>query len=403
MNIRPCRGRGLPEPRSRIVAMAPNPWDGPWMNRHQLLSRLASRHAIIYTQGLFHTSELWSERWRDSPFGGRIAQRNGLWVDRPPRWLLRNFRSTTLDGTARRLGARRWTGALKHWRNHPLVAYVFHPMFWPYVDALQPAFLVYHAYDLFCRMPSWEQADADDERALLRRADLSLASSEMTAAVLTARGGRPVRVLPNAVDYNAFAHPQPLPGHLQAELDAIPHPRIGYIGRLSMKVDLPLIAALAARHRDWQFVLIGGMAPLDAYTRAGLANCRQLKNVILLGHRHPQTLPGYARAMDVNALFYRLDGATWADACDPLKLYEYLAAGQPVVGSAIPGLKAFSDVVWLVRSLEDWQRALHGSLAGNGAGTSEQRLAVAHRNDWWNRVDTLNGLLNDMFMAPRQL
>src|SRR5262249_41544633 len=59
--------------------------------------------------------------------------------------------------------------------------------------------------------------------------------------------------IPNGVDYRAYATSCREP----ADLQAIPHPRIGYVGRVKQQLDLALLTALAQRHQAWSFVLVG--------------------------------------------------------------------------------------------------------------------------------------------------
>src|SRR5262245_28024291 len=220
----------LQAPRSdsrplRIVALAANPWDGQWMNRQQLLSRLAGRHAIVYSNGPFRTWDRGKDEFRRASLFGSFEQRGGVLLDRRGRLPLRVPRFGWLDQTAMQAAARRWRRQLSQ-ADGPLIAYLFHPTFAPLLDALRPDRVVYHAYDLFRMTPNWTAVEEANESRLLAAANLVIGSSREIAADLQRRSGKPVEFLPNGVDYDLFAaagrDPEP------AELAAIPHPRIGY-------------------------------------------------------------------------------------------------------------------------------------------------------------------------------
>ena len=154
-------------------------------------------------------------------------------------------------------------GSLARQDAGPLIAYVFYPKFWPYIQYLDADYLVYHAYDLFERNRGWSKKLDVFQRLLMQRADLAISSSEAIGNALESRYGRAPTVIANGADYDAFVGAASTGGPEPTDLSAIPRPRIGYAGALSRKVDFELIAKLARRRRQWQFVLIGEVRSLD--------------------------------------------------------------------------------------------------------------------------------------------
>jgi glycosyltransferase involved in cell wall biosynthesis len=359
------------------------------MNRQQILSRLARRHTVLYTTGLRSARDRESPPDRAAAFG-RFERRDGVLVDRPPGLLRRTRSVPPLDRAIVRLAVRRWSRRLAQEGPAGLIAYAFHPKFWPFIEALNPARLVYHAYDLV--PPGTEQhAGRAHLTALLRSADLVLASSDVVRAELLTAGARAVTVLANAVDYDAFSRVPEGPD--PADLAPIPHPRIGYTGRLTRKVDFPLIVDLAGRRPDWQFVLIGQEAMLDDVTRHALQRARSMSNIHLLGHKSVADLPAYVARMDVNLMCYRLERELWTEGIFPLKLFEYLASGQPVVSADVPSVRAYAGVVAIARRGEDWEPLIARALRSGEPGTHAARRELARENTWDHRVARLEELL----------
>ena len=171
------------------------------------------------------------------------------------------------------------------------MAYLFHPQFYPYVKKIQPDFVVYHVYDMLSLTPEWNRELDEQQQALLAMADLVVASSDVIAEDLTAISGKPVEMLPNGADFDVFCGaatddcPEP------DDLVNVPHPRIGYVGNLNLKVDFPLVAALAQNHQNWNFVFVGGKGKLDARTQKGFDACVSLKNVYFLGAKDTAKYP----------------------------------------------------------------------------------------------------------------
>jgi glycosyltransferase involved in cell wall biosynthesis len=384
----------------RLLALAPNPWQGPWMNRQHLLSRLGKKHAILYSQGQWNIWDRGEPEWRAGSWRGGFEQSDGIVIDSAPKLLLRWPSFALLDHGVLRLGAARWRRKLQRMGGGPLVAHLFHPMFWPQLEALRADFVVYHAYDMHSKTPGWTQELDTFEKKLLQRADLLIASSQQTSRELSRNSAREVRFLPNGADYDAFA------GAAESvfeppSLASIPHPRIGYTGNINRKVDLPLILRLASAHPQWHFVLIGALGNLDAVTSGAMTGLAQLANVHLLGPIHPRELPAYVSGMDVNIMSYRISPELWTEWIYPLKLHEYLAAGRPVVAANLPSLQAFANVVRLANDAAEWELALGEAVAGRGAGSKAERQAVARQNTWDDRVELLDRWLTDMVRPGR--
>ena len=145
------------------------------------------------------------------------------------------------------------------------------------------------------------------------------------------------------MDYLAYATPVAEP----EDLRPIPHPRIGYVGRIKHQLDWDLLITLAQRHPEWSFVLIGPQDGLGQSTSL-IETLSHMPNVYFLGHKPVTALPAYTQHLDVCLLCYKVDDYT--KFIFPLKLHEYLASGKPVVGSPIRSLQNFTHVITLART-----------------------------------------------------
>jgi glycosyltransferase involved in cell wall biosynthesis len=387
MNAAPELPLSRPASRAlRIVALAANPWDGQWMNRQQLLSRLAGRHAILYSNGPFRIWDRGKDEFRRASLFGSFEQRGSVVLDRRGRWPLRVPRLGWLDHTAMQLAARRWRRQLSQ-ADGPLVGYLFHPTFAPLLDALRPDHVVYHAYDLFRMTPNWSSAEEANESRLLAAADLVLASSREIASDLQRRSGKHVEFLPNGVDYDLFAtagrHPEP------AELAAIPRPRIGYTGKISVKFDFDLLLELSQRRPDWHFIVVGPSDELPPADAEKMAILRARPNVHLFGFRPADQSARFTAALDVGLMCYRL-GNLWTQAIYPLKMHEYLACGIGVVSAAVPAVQEFGDVVRIAQTPAEWHDAIGAALQDRGTAAVARRREVGAANSWDDRVTQLD-------------
>jgi glycosyltransferase involved in cell wall biosynthesis len=170
---------------------------------------------------------------------------------------------------------------------------------------------------------------------------------------------------------------------------AIAGPRIGFIGAISgYKQDFELLCEVADRHPEWSLVLIGEVGEGDP--RTDVSTLRQRPNVHLLGPRPYGDLPAYLKGMDVAVLPNRINEYT--AAMFPMKFFEYLAAGRPVVSVNLPSLQAYADTVCLSHSSEEFMQGITDALAGRCA-PMEQRISLARQNTYSARMDRMLDIL----------
>ncbi|MDP3685374.1 MAG: glycosyltransferase, partial [bacterium] len=171
----------------------------------------------------------------------------------------------------------------------------------------------------------------------------------------------------------------------------IPHPRIGTVGALdAYKVDIELLEAIAREHPDWHLVLVG---PVDYSETGDAENVRklgQLPNVHFLGPKPREEVPAYVHAFDVAIIPYR--ESPYNAASFPLKFWEFLATGKPVVASGLPSLEPYRHLVTLVSSPEAFVRGIQDALE-HGAESREVRVAESKRHTWESRLNVIEKLV----------
>lgn len=382
-----------------LIALASNDWHTNWMNRQQILSRLAQRGwQVIYSTGVPWIWQIGGAAGRHMPWLWHTVEQDGVTLVEPSRLLPRWQRWRAWDTLAVRAHAARMRALVPRDKRGELTAMVFDPEFFPFIEHLRPARVVFHVRDAYAWMPGWtDQANAQFE-ALQRRADLITIASTMIRETLLPEVAGKTRCLMNGADIAAaMAGPAaPCP----EDLAAIPGPRIGYVGVISLKVDIDLIGSLADRHPDWHWVFIGPLAGLgsqqDAASRWERFIARH--NVHWLGERKHFEVPAYVGHMDVNIMPYVTDerAGRWARFAYPLKLHEYLATGLPTISADLPELYQHRDVLEVVDGLEAWDAALCRAVAGEAPGSTEARQAVAREHSWDRRVDDLDGWLRSL-------
>lgn len=385
-----------------ILALAPQVWHAQWVNRQQLFSRLGRRHTVLYSTGGWYVWDRASDAWRHSSLGGRVVPSDNVWLDESPRWLMRWPRFHVLDQVVLRAQARRWVRWLERDGAKRFIAQICHPAFAPFLQFMRPSHVVYHVYDQYELMPGWTREFDEAERALLHRADLVFCASHMMAEALRRKVARKIEVLPNGANVDAFfeaARARQVP----ADLAAIPHPRIGWTGSIHPQIDFGLITGLARRRPGWHFVFVGNKVRFeDPQVENEYQRCAALPNVHFLGYKPHDMVPPYVAGMDTNMMCYRLSDETWIKANSPLKLYEYLAAGRPVVSVSLPSVCELTNVVMIADGIDAWELAIEEALQRGGRGTPDQRRAAAAGNSWDRRAEVLEGWLTALPVAESE-
>jgi len=148
---------------------------------------------------------------------------------------------------------------------------------------------------------------------------------------------------------------------------------IGYVGSMSSWLDFGMIDAAASRHSEWRFILIGRIESPEA------AKLAQFANVQMPGEIPYSELPRYISQFNVAIIPFRLTPLTLMT--NPIKLYEYLACGLPVVSSALPEVMPFSDVVYIAQDQNDFVTQLERALSEPESLKAARRAAV--RGETW--------------------
>jgi glycosyltransferase involved in cell wall biosynthesis len=359
-----------------------------WTNQHHLMSRLAEGNRVLFVESLgLRRPQL---AGRDL---NRIARRlrSGL---RPPRnrdgldvlsplvlplhgnaladALNRRLLPALVARAARGLGLRR-------------------PILWSYVpqaevliDALAPSLVVYHCVD---DISAHSRIDTAGFRAaearFAARADIVLASAPELVRRMRELSSNVIEA-PNVADTALFAEAL-RPGPIDAAIEALPAPRLVFTGAISaIKLDLPLLVELARARRDWSLALVGPVGLGDPHTDVSALAAEP--NIHLLGRRPYDRLPEVLRGCDAGLIPYLRSELT--DSIFPMKVYEYLAAGLPVVATPLPALADVTDVA-TATDAAGFQRLLEAELAAGGPERRAERSRRAAAHSWDTRLQEI--------------
>lgn len=244
----------------------------------------------------------------------------------------------------------------------------------------------YDCMDEWDNFPNIGRDLLDDEKTLVREADLVTVTAALLEDKWQAKARRCLLVR-NGVDF-AFFNEHCRPNDLLAGIQG---PIIGYYGALAEWLDFKLVAAVARQRPDWSFVMIGDDFSTD------LAGLDTLPNVHLLGLRPYREMPQFLYWFDTCLIPFRIYNVT--HAVDPVKFYEYMSAGKPVIATPTAELQVYGDYLFFASTPDETVQAIEAALAQHDPAVARGRRELAKANDWGTRVDATIAAFRQGFPA----
>jgi teichuronic acid biosynthesis glycosyltransferase TuaH len=221
----------------------------------------------------------------------------------------------------------------------------------------------------FAAAPAWARGYW---QRTLAQVDAIFVVSEYYRRELSAQTDRPLVPLGNGVEFGRFAAPRETP----AALAALPRPRIGYLGLLSHFLDFELLEALRRARRGGTLVLIG---PGDPATAADVRALAAREGVFVAGPQPYEDVPAWLQGLDAGVIPFRA-ALPHVQGINPNKVYQFLAAGLPVVTTPVLDLEPAPPLLQFATDVPGWERALARALDGPPDPAAARALARPH--DW---------------------
>ena len=258
----------------------------------------------------------------------------------------------------------------------------------PLIDALKPSKVLFYNDDDHGAKKGIDAASFyAAEKAFALRADAILCSApEITARMRELNAN--VHDAPNVADTALFATAL-RDGAIDPALAALPGPRIVFVGAIQAHtVDVGLVADLARARPDWSLAFVGPVGTGDPGTDVSAMTA--LPNVHLLGPRGYHELPTVLRGADAAMLPYLTEGAM--RSVFPMKTYEYLAAGRPVVTTPLPALEGLADVT-RASDGAGFAVALEQAMAADTPAERQRRSDAVRSHSFESRIEQIGEVL----------
>ena len=366
-----------------------NDWDGDPLSKKHIMQRLAKRNRVLWVNsvGIRRPETSLSDlkrvikKVREFARGSRKVD-EGIHVFSPlafpfhgsaaGRWINRKVLRWSLLRVCSRLGLRR------------PITWVFIPASAEVAGALGERTLVYHCVDEYTEFTGADKAGLLAlEQQLMEKSHCVIVSSDLLMNNKR-RHNRNTFLVTHGVDVEHFRKACVPATVVPDDIRSLKTPIIGFFGLIADWVDLDLIRFLAVSRPEWTFVLIGKAA-------TSLAPVEGLSNIHLLGQRPYVSLPGYAKAFDIALLPFIVNDLTLA--ANPLKLREYLAAGLPVVSSALPEAEKLKNILHIGRNQADFLELIQEIIVSGKTGPQMSISQHMDAESWDAKVEELSRIV----------
>jgi glycosyltransferase involved in cell wall biosynthesis len=359
-------------------------WDFVFQRPQHLLSRFArGRRVFVVEEPVFE------------PQGGarlELSRRpEGVWVAVPhlPEGLSETEVCSAQRGLLDKLFAEQEISDAVLW--------YYTPMALPFSHHLTPLATVYDCMDELSAFVGAPTALGHLEQELLARADLVFTGGRSLYEAKRHQHEN-VHAFPSSIDYAHFVRAR-APLAEPADQATVARPRLGFYGVIDERLDLELLAGLAAARPDWQLVIVGPVVKIDPESLPRGANLHYL------GSKTYDELPAYLAGWDAALLPFARNAST--RFISPTKTPEYLAAGRPVVSTPIRDVVRPYGEQGLVRiadTVESFVAALEAALTEPDREAWLERVDLFLAQTSWDRTwEEMAGLIGESVLACRAL
>jgi hypothetical protein len=367
------------QPEYTIVTFSHLRWNFVYQRPQHLLSRLATRHPVVYVEEPEFDAE-GPARWeRSSPHPNLTVYRPrtpvpapGFHPDQVP------VLETLIAELREELG------------DTNLLAWLYTPMALPLALSLDPAVAVYDCMDELSLFLGAPPELLSLESQLLDYADVMFTGGPSLFRAKQSRHPN-VYCFPSSVEAEHFRLRDP-DGRRVSEAEdqaELPHPRLGFYGVIDERLDLKIIDRLAEAHPEWQIVLVGPVVKIDSVGLPRRTNLRYF------GQRSYQELPRYLAGWDVCLLPFARNDAT--RFISPTKTLEYMAAELPIVSTPIRDVaEPYGEIVYLGDTPDEFVAACEealGSSPEERAVRAQQMREVLAGTSWDETASAIEKLL----------
>ena len=245
---------------------------------------------------------------------------------------------------------------------------------------------VYHCSDDYTLISSFPDSFEQLEISLMKKCDLIVTTADELMKVKSKYNSNIISI-PNGANVKHFFKTQKPSTKVARDIIKFKNPIVGYIGSIFQWLDTDWIKYAAESCPSYDFIFIGPIT-ID------ISRLEKIKNIYFLGAKPYQDLPRFMKAFRVAVIPFVIDGVTLK--ASPIKFYEYLASGIPIVSTELPDLLNFNKISYLVKDKKSYVKAIRLAVNEKSHLKIKNRMEVAKNFSWNFRFEILNNEINKL-------
>lgn len=272
----------------------------------------------------------------------------------------------------------------KYFSNNFKILWLFYNRLYPVLEHIQHDLIVYDYQDNFDYLPdgSWSPLDAKYNELLLKRSNYVLCTGKVMYERAKEINDNAVYI-PNGNNFRVLSGS--FENKPRSELFGYDKKIIGYLGGIRKWLDFDLLNNILKVFPDCLLVAIG-LVYKDA--REEFKDLERYPNFCHINHMEPEKLPIYLNNFDVGIIPFKIN--KFMEGVFPNKFFEYMAAGIPIVTTALPELEKYSNDVGYAKNTDEFVSYVSDFLEGKKSVDAEKFKQLAGSNSWAVRAETIN-------------
>lgn len=383
-----------------LVYFGINAWDSIKQRPQHLAERLSVRNKIVYVNPPLDPIQIHlvpsNHRTRTAKQLRRLSiceARPNLWVVNPPPFIPGSSVVGFLWDVQFRMLTKEITETCTRKGIEPNVIWLSHPSQAASLMTVRSDLIrCYDCMDDYvemirkvARLRSTVKFMEAKHNEILEKADIVFASSSKIELNCRSYAKQIIRV-PNGVDFQHFQDV----AHCESRRNGTTvKPIVGFWGHISYWVDFELIAKISEQRPDWTIRMIG-----ECNDTGILERLKERPNIDLVGPVDYKQLPEHACEFDVCILPFVTKGL--GESVNPVKMYEYLATGRPIVSTNIPEVRPYSPPIRIARDAYEFVSSIEDALK-NPLEFRVSQLRIAECNDWKMRSAVIESSIRETF------
>lgn len=254
----------------------------------------------------------------------------------------------------------------------------YYPLDVSYYNYLKPNLKIFDAVDDWSLHPSYSKFKnkiIDNYKIINEKSDLIFTVSDELQNLFDNN----VYWVPNGVDVKHYQQEYPI---INRDIGSLTKPIIGYVGTVQERFDAELLEFIAKENKDKSIVIIGPIWLTEIKNKLS-----KYSNIFLLGRKSYQEIPMYLQQFDVGIIPHKID--KFVKSTNPMKMYEYLACGKPIVSTSGSGIEVFKESIYITNDYREFNHFIQETLRDNNQKLINERLDIIKEHSWLKRTEKM--------------